>query len=98
MDDTSSNALNTEENTSLIEFPCDFPIKVMGRTAPDLLDTLVQVVREHDPQFDPATVEIRPSKGDNYQGLTCVVRATSREQLDALYRALHGHPLVAVVL
>ena len=83
---------------SLIEYPSDFPIKVMGRTAPDLVDTLVQVVRAHDPQFDPATVEIRPSKAGNYHGLTFVVRATSREQLDALYRALHGHPLVAVVL
>ena len=83
---------------SLIEYPSDFPIKVMGRTAPDLVDTLVQVVRAHDPQFDPATVEIRPSKAGNYHGLTFVVRATSREQLDALYRASHGHPMVAVVL
>ena len=86
------------ERESLIEYPSDFPIKVMGRAAPDLVDSLVQVVREHDPQFDPATVEIRPSKAGNYHGLTFVVRATSREQLDALYRALHGHPMVAVVL
>ena len=86
------------ERESLIEYPSDFPIKVMGRAAPDLLESLVQIVREHDPQFDPATVEIRPSKAGNYHGLTFIVRATSREQLDTLYRALHGHPLVAVVL
>ena len=86
------------ERVSLIEYPSDFPVKVMGRASPDLLETLVEVVRAHDPQFDPAKVEVRPSKAGNYHGLTFIVRATSREQLDALYRALHGHPMVAVVL
>ena len=53
---------------------------------------------QFDPDFDPATVEMRPSKGGNYLGLTFTVRATSREQLDALYRALHAHHMVSVVL
>lgn len=86
------------ERESLIEYPSDFPIKVMGRAAPDLVETLVKLVKEHDPGFDPVTVEVRPSKAGNYLGLTFTVRATSREQLDTLYRKLHGHPLVAVVL
>jgi putative lipoic acid-binding regulatory protein len=55
-------------------------------------------VREYDPVFDPATVEMRPSKAGNYMGLTFTINATSREQLDNLYRALHAHPLVSVVL
>lgn len=83
---------------SLIEYPCDFPIKVMGKAHADFAQTLTELVREYDPGFDPATVEMRPSKGGNYMGLTFTVRATSREQLDALYRALHSHDMVSVVL
>lgn len=83
---------------SLIEYPSDFPIKVMGKAHPDLAQTLTEVVRQFDPGFDPATVEMRPSSKGNYIGLTFTVRATSREQLDALYRALHAHDMVAVVL
>ena len=83
---------------SLIEYPCDFPIKVMGKAHPDFAQTLTEVVLEYDPGFDPATVEMRSSKGGNYLSVTFTVRATSREQLDALYRSLHGHPMVSVVL
>lgn len=83
---------------SLIEYPSDFPIKVMGKSHPELAQTLTAVVRQFDPAFDAATVEMRASSGGNYLGLTFTVRATSREQLDNLYRALHGHPMVAVVL
>lgn len=83
---------------SLIEYPSDFPIKVMGKTHPDFAQTLTAVVLEFDPGFDPATIEMRPSKAGNYLGLTFTVRATSREQLDALYRALHAHPMVSIVL
>jgi putative lipoic acid-binding regulatory protein len=83
---------------SLIEYPSDFPIKVMGKQHPEFAQALTEVVLQFDPAFDPSTVEMRPSKGGNYIGLTFTVRATSREQLDALYRALHGHPMVSVVL
>jgi len=83
---------------SLIKYPCDFPIKVMGKAHPAFAQTLTEVVRQFDPGFDVASVEMRPSKGGNYIGLTFTVRASSREQLDGLYRALHGHPMVAVVL
>ncbi len=83
---------------SLIEYPSDFPIKVMGVQHPELAQLLTEVVLQYDPQFDPATVEMRPSSKGNYIGLTFTVRATSREQLDNLYRALHGHALVKIVL
>lgn len=83
---------------SLIKYPCEFPIKVMGKQAPDLAQVLSDLVREFDPQFDPATVEMRPSKGGNYMGLTFTIHATSREQLDNLYKALHAHPMVKIVL
>ncbi len=83
---------------SLIEYPSQFPIKVMGKSHPELAQTLTTVVLEFDPGFDPATIEMRPSSKGNYLGLTFTITATSREQLDGLYRALHGHPMVAVVL
>lgn len=83
---------------SLIEYPCEFPIKVMGRAHPDFAQTLTDVVLQFDPQFDPASVEMRPSSSGNYMGLTFRINATSREQLDSLYQALHGHAMVSVVL
>lgn len=86
------------EPESLIEYPCDFPIKVMGKRHDDLTRQLVEVVLQHDPGFDPATVEMRASSKGNYIGLTFTVRATSRQQLDALYLALTSHELVKIVL
>lgn len=83
---------------SLIEYPSLFPIKVMGKVHPDFAQTLTELVLQFDPEFDAATVEMRPSKNGNYIGLTFTVKATSREQLDALYRALHGHHMVSIVL
>ena len=86
------------ENPSLIEYPTDFPIKIMGRRQPRLVPTIVEIVKRHAPDFDDTTVEMRPSKKNNYLGVTCTIRATSREQLDALYRDLCDHPAVVMVL
>jgi uncharacterized protein len=86
------------ENSSLIEYPTDFPIKVMGRREPRLVQTIVEIVRRHAPDFDPATVEMRVSKKNSYLSVTCTVRATSREQLDTLYQELCDHPSVVMVL
>jgi len=83
---------------SLIEYPSAFPIKVMGARVEGFTEAIVAVARRFDPGFDPATVESRPSRGGNYLGLTITITATSREQLDALYRALSSHPMVKVVL
>ena len=83
---------------SLIEYPCRFPIKVMGAMADGFADALAQVAREFDPDFDAATMELRPSKGGNYLGVTITITATSREQLDGLYLRLTGHPMVKIVL
>ncbi|MGF6600593.1 putative lipoic acid-binding regulatory protein [Paraburkholderia sp. GAS448] len=85
-------------NESLIEYPCDFPIKVMGKSHPDFADTIVTVIRQFDNGFDATRIEMRPSSGGNYTGLTVTVRALNREHLDDIYRALTGHPMVKVVL
>ncbi|MES2531518.1 MAG: DUF493 family protein [Pseudomonadota bacterium] len=83
---------------SLIEYPSQFPIKVMGAKADGFVHAVTQIAERFDPAFDAATIELRNSKAGNYLGVTITVTATSREQLDDLYRALSSHPMVKVVL
>jgi putative lipoic acid-binding regulatory protein len=83
---------------SLIEYPSDFPIKVMGPTHDDFAATIVEVVIKHDPTFHHGKLEARPSAKGNFTGLTVTVRAISREQLDALYSELSAHPMVKIVM
>jgi uncharacterized protein len=86
------------EEKSLIEYPSRFPIKVMGAQAEGFVEAIASVARQFDPDFDVRTIEQRPSKAGNYLGLTITITATSREQLDELYRTLSTHPMVKVVL
>jgi putative lipoic acid-binding regulatory protein len=83
---------------SLLEFPCAFPIKIMGRTQDGFAQAIAEVVVRHAPDFDAATLEMRSSSAGNYLSLTATINATSREQLDDLYRDLVAHPMVAMVL
>jgi hypothetical protein len=87
-----------EEAPSLIEYPSLFPIKVLGLNDPALEQAVVAIALQFDPGYDRATLQLRPSSGGKYIGLTLSINATSREQLDALYRSLSAHPLVKVVL
>lgn len=86
----------TEE--SLIEYPSDFPIKVVGIMHDDFTNIIVEMVVAHDPTFHAGKVEMRPSSQGKYLSLTVTIRATSREQLDNLYRALSAHEMVKFVL
>ena len=83
---------------SLIEYPSQFPIKVMGQKADGLVHAISLIAQQFDPAFDASTIELRESKGGKYLGVTITVTATSREQLDELYRTLFAHPMVKVVL
>ncbi len=83
---------------SFIAYPSAFPIKVMGVHHETFIEAVVAIVREHAPDFDPAHLEHRPSSTGKYLGLTVTVTATSREQLDNIYRGLTSHPLVKYVL
>ena len=85
-------------NESLIEYPSQFPIKVMGERVDGFVHAVTSVAMQFDPGFDAASVELRESSGGKYLGVTITVTATSREQLDALYRTLSTHPMVKVVL
>lgn len=82
----------------LLTFPCDFPLKVMGEMRPGFAEDIVRVVQEHAPEFSATAMEMRSSSSGRYISLTCTLRATSQQQLDALYRALSDHPQVKVVL
>lgn len=83
---------------SLITYPSLFPIKVMGVKADGFVHAITLIAQQFDPNFDASTIELRPSKAGNYLGVTITVTATSREQLDELYRTLSTHPMVKVVL
>jgi putative lipoic acid-binding regulatory protein len=81
-----------------LAFPCAFPIKVMGRRESGFAQTVLEIVRRHAPDFEAATIQMRPSRKGKYLSVTCVVHASSREQLDALYQELCDHPSVVLVL
>lgn len=83
---------------SLIEFPCDFLIKVMGETSDTFAATMLEVIGEHEPKFDASKIEMRGSSSGKFISLSCTVYVESQPQLDAIYRALTSHPLVKFVL
>ena len=101
---TSDTPTDNPENTvdprkdSLIEYPSDFPIKVMGLNQDGFVNAVTEIAKAHDPFFDASKIELRPSTGDKYLGVTITVTATSREQLDGIYQAYSSHPMVKVVL
>jgi hypothetical protein len=86
------------EAVSVLAFPTAFPIKIMGRRESGFTTAVIDIVRRHAPDFQPGTLETRPSREGKYVSLTATVNATSREQLDALYRELCDHPSVVLVL
>ncbi len=83
---------------TLFQFPCDFPLKVMGRRSDDFRSLVLGIVQKHAGPIDPARIEERPSKDGNYLSLTCTINATSREQLDDLYRELTSCERILIVL
>ena len=85
---------------TLLEFPCRFPVKAMGRSAPGFEATVVQSGRRHAGlwQGDDLPVTRNPSKAGKYTAVTVVIEATSREQLDAIYQDLTDCPDVLMAL
>ena len=91
----------TDENfdaDALFDFPCDFPIKIMGKTQDGFAQAISEIILRHAPDFDVATLEMRSSSAGKYLSLTCTVRAHSRAQLDAIYGELTKHPMVVMAL
>lgn len=86
------------QRDTLLEFPTEFPLKIMGLADEALAGNVLAVIQRHAPDFDGSQVETRASSGGKYTSLTCTINATSKDQLDALYRELSAHPMVKVVL
>ena len=86
------------EEETLLKFPTDFPVKIMGERRDEFAQTMVDLVLRHAPDFKPETVEMRASSSGNYLSVTCVVRATSKAQLDNIYRDITAHPWVKMAL
>lgn len=87
-----------KENESLIAFPCDFPIKVMGEARIDFSSEIINTIQQILPSFNASQVEMRGSSGGKYISLTCTVHVTSKPQLDDIYRALSAHTMTKFVL
>ena len=94
----AANTGDIPPEQSLIAYPCAFPIKVLGMKVDGFETAIVHIARQFDPTFDAQTVERKNSSGGNYLGLTITIMATSREQLDELYRTLSTHPMVKWVM
>ncbi len=90
--------MTLEPNTSLIHYPCEFPIKVLGVNADGFVPAMILTAQQFDSNFDANNIELRESTGGKYVGVTLTITASSREQLDELYRTLSSHPMVKVVL
>jgi len=87
-----------DERTTLLEFPCDFPVKIMGEARDDFANIMLEVVLRHAPDFAVASMEMKASRNGKYLSLTCTITATSQAQLDDLYREISAHPMVAMAL
>lgn len=87
-----------ENGETWLEFPCDFPVKVMGRNSDTFVASVIAIVQRHAPDFCAENATVRASAGGNYLAVTCVLRATGKAQLDALYRELTAHPEVRIAL
>jgi putative lipoic acid-binding regulatory protein len=86
------------ETESLLEFPCLFPIKVMGKNSGNFDAIVIEIIRRHVSDIREGAVTSRPSRAGNYTAVTVVIEATSREQLDAIYQGLTASPDVLMAL
>ena len=98
MADKKDMDTKVQEAETLLEFPCDFPVKIMGKAHEDLRKAVEDILAEHAPEFDSKNIKIRESKDGNYHALTATICATSKPQLDAIYQALTDHDLVLMAL
>jgi putative lipoic acid-binding regulatory protein len=82
------------EEESLIEFPCEFPVKVMGTAIPEFHSTIDKIAKKHDPKFLPEETKQKDSKTGKYTSLTLNIHAKDKAQLDAIYQDLTDNELV----
>lgn len=82
----------------LIKFPCDFPLKIIGKANTELREEVLRLLTEHAPEFAASNLTLNTSKAGNYHALTALIDAKSKAQLDTIYQSLTNHHLVLMVL
>lgn len=90
--------MSESQTESLLEFPCQFAIKAMGKNTNNFDLVVVEIVRRHVPDLGESAVSSRPSKAGTYTAVTVMIEASSRAQLDAIYQGLTDHPDVLMAL
>lgn len=88
----------SEEQETLLEFPCDFAIKAMGESSPEFDSVVVSIIRQHIESIAEGAVKTRQSSGGKYTSVTVTVNVTSKVQLDSIYQDLSSHELIKYVL
>jgi putative lipoic acid-binding regulatory protein len=88
----------TEPKKSALEFPCSFPLKVIGKNTGDFEPKMVEIIRRHIPELNDQEVSSRLSRDGKYLAVTATFTAQSQEQLDGVYYELSSHELVMMVL
>lgn len=87
-----------DNQETLLEFPCDFAIKAMGETSDDLDQIVIEIVRRHVDDIAEGAVSSRQSSGGKFTSVTVTIKATSKQQLDAIYMELSSHQRIKYVL
>lgn len=85
---SDENQINPEEQETLFEFPCEFPVKAMGKTCPELEIAVVEIMNRHVPDLGEGAIKMRPSSQGNYTAITVTIHAQSKDQLDSIYMEL----------
>jgi uncharacterized protein len=83
---------------TLLKFPTEFPIKVMGRNEVTFEKLVADTIAIHVDGFDAGSLSVRESNGGKFLAVTAVFTATSKAQVDAVYQSLSRHPSVLMVL
>ena len=87
---------NTED--TLLEFPCRFPLKVMGETRFPMAQIVADIICRHVPEFDPASLDMVPSSKGTYVSVRAFFRGERKEQINGLYADLAAEPMIKKVL
>jgi len=90
--------LHTADNESLIEFPCDFKLKAMGKSSPTLVDTVFNITQKYAPDVTRDNITLKDSKGKKFISVNITIYATSLEQVHAIYGDLKKHPEILMTL
>jgi len=88
----------SDQDETLFEFPCSFPIKVFGTNHDDFEIAVIEIIRRHCEQLGEQAISTRESKGGKYLSMTVTIEAHSKDQLDNIYRELSSHALVKMAL